>query len=82
MKIRQRLSAVFKLAVAEGHRTDNPIDAASAALPSRRGDAQRRRNQTALPYAEVADALLAGLRPSKNPPRSLRGRERYLTVCS
>ncbi len=59
MKIRQRLSAVFKLAIAEGHRTDNPIDAASAALPSRRGDAQRRRNQTALPYAEVADALAA-----------------------
>ena len=57
MKIRQRLSAVFKLAIAEGHRADNPIDAAAAALPKRRGDAQRRRNQTALPYAEVAHAL-------------------------
>ena len=38
-KLRQRLAAVFKLVVAEGRRADNPVDAAYAALPNRRGDA-------------------------------------------
>ena len=57
MKIKHRLSAIFKLAVAEGHRPDNPIDVASAALPNRRGDAQRSRSQAALPHAAVATAL-------------------------
>ena len=33
------MTVVFKLVVAEGHRNDNPVDAAYAALPSRRGDA-------------------------------------------
>ncbi|MCY4565423.1 MAG: tyrosine-type recombinase/integrase [Gammaproteobacteria bacterium] len=57
VKIKHRLSAIFKLAIAEGYRTDNPLDAASAALPNRRGDAQRPRRQAALPYQKVADAL-------------------------
>ncbi len=57
MKIKHRLSAVFKLAVAEGHRPDNPLDVASAALPTRRGDAQRSRAQSALPHGEVRTAL-------------------------
>ena len=56
-KTKHRLSAIFKLAVAEGHRPDNPIDVATAALPNRRGDAQRSRRQPALPYADVAKAL-------------------------
>ena len=56
-KVKHRLSAVFKLAIAEGHRKDNPVDAADAALPRRRGDAQRRGNHRALPYREVANAL-------------------------
>ena len=56
-KTKHRLSAIFNLAVTEGHRPDNPIDVASAALPNRRGDAQRTRNQPALPYAEVGNAL-------------------------
>ena len=56
-KAKRRLSAIFKLAIAEGHRTDNPIDQASAALPNRRGDQQRVRRQAALPYDQVADAL-------------------------
>ena len=43
--------------VAKGHRIDNPVDAAGAALPNRRGDAQRPRKQAALPYARVAEAL-------------------------
>ena len=56
-KIKHRLSAVFKLAVAQGHREDNPVDAVDAALPKRRGAAQRAGNHRALPYGEVADAL-------------------------
>ena len=58
-KLRQRLAAVFKLVVAEGRRHDNPVDAAYAALPSRRGDAQRKRHHAALPHGEVAAALEA-----------------------
>ncbi len=56
-KAKRRLSAIFKLAIAEGHRTDNPIDQASAALPNRRGEQQRVKRQAALPYDQVADAL-------------------------
>ena len=56
-KVKHRLSAIFKLAMAQGHRADNPLDIASAALPNRRGDAQRSQRQAALPYQQVADAL-------------------------
>ena len=56
-KLRQRLTAVFKLVVAEGYRIDNPVDAAYAALPRRRGDAQRKRHHAAVPHGEVAAAL-------------------------
>ena len=58
-KLRRRMTAVFKLVVAEGHRNDNPVDAAYAALPSRRGDAQRKQHHAALPHSEVAEALAA-----------------------
>ena len=57
VKVKRRLASVFKLAIAEGHRVDNPVDAAGAALPNRRGDAQRARKLAALPYAEVSRAL-------------------------
>ena len=61
-RTRQRISAVMKAAIAAGYRSDNPAaDALTAALP-RGGGA--RRNQRALPYAEVADAL-ARVRASK-----------------
>ena len=56
-KLRQRLTAVFKLVVAEGHRADNPVERAHAALPNRRGDAQRKRHHAALPHGDVAAAL-------------------------
>ena len=58
-KVKHRLSAVFKLAIAEGHRQDNPIDAVDAALPKRRGAAQRPGNHRALPHGEVSNALAA-----------------------
>ena len=53
--VRQRIGAVMKWAVAQGHRPDNPAgDALSAALPNNAGP---RRHHRALPYAEVGAAL-------------------------
>ena len=53
--VRQRIGAVMKWAIAQGHRPDNPAgDALAAALPN---DAGPRRHQRALPHAEVGDAL-------------------------
>ena len=57
VKLKTRLNAIFKLAVAEGHRADNPVDACGAALPQRRGDAQRVRKHAALPYPAVRNAI-------------------------
>ena len=54
-RVRQRIGAVMKWAVAQGHRPDNPAgDALGAALP-KVGGAQR--HQRALPHAEVGAAL-------------------------
>ena len=54
-RIRQRIGAVMKWAVAQGYREDNPAgDAISAALPK---NSLRRQHQRALPHAQVADAL-------------------------
>ena len=53
--MRQRIGAVMKWAVAQGHRPDNPAgDVLSAALPNNAGP---RRHQRALPHAEVGAAL-------------------------
>ena len=54
-RVRQRIAAVMKWAVAQGYREDNPAgDAISAALPK---NSVRRRHQKALPHAQVASAL-------------------------
>ncbi len=54
-RVRQRIGAVMKWAVAQGLRADNPAgDAISAALPR---TAAVQRHQRALPHAEVRDAL-------------------------
>ena len=54
-RVRQRIGAVMKWAVAQGHREDNPAgDAISAALPNNRVPAK---HQRALPHAEVGAAL-------------------------
>ncbi len=54
-RVRQRIGAVMKWAVAQGLRPDNPAgDAISAALPR---TAAVRRHQKALPHAEVRAAL-------------------------
>ena len=54
-RVRQRIGAVMKWAVAQGYRGDNPAgDAISAALPK---TGTMRRHQRALPFAEVGAAL-------------------------
>ena len=54
-RVRQRIGAVMKWAVAQGYRDDNPAgDAISAALPKA---AVRKQHIRALPHAEVGAAL-------------------------
>ena len=54
-RVRQRIGAVMKWAVAQGYREDNPAgDAISAALPK---NSVRRQHQKALPHAQVGEAL-------------------------
>ena len=54
-RVRQRIAAVMKWAVAQGYRQDNPAgDAISAALPK---TAVPQQHQRALPHAEVGVAL-------------------------
>ena len=54
-RVRQRIGAVMKWAVAQGYRDDNPAgDAISAALPKA---GVRKQHMRALPHAEVAAAL-------------------------
>ena len=56
-RVRQRLSAVMKWAVAQGYRDDNPAgDAIGAALPKNGG---KREHQRALAHTDVAGALSA-----------------------
>lgn len=54
-RLRQRIGAVMKWAVAQGYREDNPAgDALGAALPKHNG---RKKHFKALPYAEVGQAI-------------------------
>ena len=54
-RVRQRLGMVFKWAVAEGYREDNPAgDAIGAALPK---NGARQRHRRALPFARVGEAV-------------------------
>ena len=54
-RVRQRIGAVMKWAVAQGYREDNPAgDAIGAALPKNGG---RRKHFKAIPHADVSDAL-------------------------
>ncbi|MDE0450246.1 MAG: site-specific integrase [Gammaproteobacteria bacterium] len=63
-RVRARIGAVMKWAVAQGHRTDNPAgDALAAALPN---NAVRRQHHKALPHAEVGAAV-----------RKVRGSDAY-----
>ena len=54
-RVRRRISAVMKWAVAQGHRADNPAgDAISAALPNNNAQVTHR---AALPHAQVGAAV-------------------------
>ena len=54
-RVRQRIGAVMRWAVAQGYREDNPAgDAIGAALPK---NGFRPQHHQALPYAEVGDAI-------------------------
>ena len=56
-RVRQRIGAVMKWAIAEGHRLDNPAgEILTAALPRNNGNGGPRHHR-ALPYGEVAGAL-------------------------
>ena len=53
-RVRQRIGAIMKWAVAQGYRQDNPAgDAIGAALPK---NGASRKHHRALPHAEVRDA--------------------------
>ncbi len=54
-KVRERISAIMRWSIAEGHRTDNPAgEAVIAALPK---TSQRVQHQKALPFAEVGGSV-------------------------
>ena len=54
-RVRQRIGAIMKWSVAEGHREDNPAgEAIGAALPNKGAP---RTHQKALPHGEVGEAL-------------------------
>ena len=54
-QVRRRLSAIFKWAIAEGYRNDNPAgEAISAALPKANGP---KKHLAALPHAQVKSAI-------------------------
>lgn len=54
-RVKQRISAICRWAVAQGHRTDDPAGAVvDVALPR---NGVERRQMPALPYAEVADCI-------------------------
>lgn len=53
--VKQRISAVMRWCIAQGHRADNPVDETlSAALPRQNRQTEHHR---ALPHAEVRDAI-------------------------
>ena len=55
-RVRQRIAAVMKWAIAQGYRGDNPAgDAVTAALPKQNG---AKKHHRALPHRAVADALV------------------------
>ncbi len=56
-RVRQRISAIMKWAIAEGHRSDNPAgDAVVAALPKQNGGGKK--HHRALPHRQVGHALV------------------------
>ncbi len=78
-RVRRRIGAVMKWAVAQGHRPDNPAgDALSAALPNNTVQVEHRK---ALPHAEVGAALGKVRRSGAHPGVVLSFEFIVLTVC-
>ncbi len=78
-RVRQRIGAVMKWAVAQGHRGDNPAgDAIAAALPKGGGV---RQHQRALPFREVRAALATVRTSDSYRPAALAFEFLVLTAC-
>ena len=78
-RVRQRIGAVMKWAVAQGYREDNPAgDAISAALPR---NGTRVQHYRALPHAEVAAALSRTRSSGASPSTKLCVELLVLTAC-
>ena len=79
-KIKQRMSAVFKWAIAEGHRLDDPAGPAlSAVLPRQNGNG--RQHHRALPHGDVAAALATVKASGAYPVTALCMEFVALTAC-
>ena len=57
-RLRQRLGMVMKWAIAQGERSDNPVDNVGLALPKIKREPEHRK---ALPYTKVQNCLGSGL---------------------
>ena len=78
-RVRQRIGAIMRWAIAQGYRGDNPAGEALAAVLPRNGVA--RRHQRALPHGDVA-AALAKVRASETwPATKLAFEFLVLTAC-
>ena len=78
-KVRQRIGAVMRWAVAQGYREDNPAgDAIGAALPKK---GVRPRHLAALPYGKVAGAVAAVRGSGANLATVLAFEFLVLTAC-
>ncbi|MDE0473776.1 MAG: tyrosine-type recombinase/integrase [Gammaproteobacteria bacterium] len=78
-KVRQRIGAVMRWAVAQGYREDNPAgDAIGAALPK---TGVRPRHLAALPYGEVAGAVAIVRGSGADPATVLAFEFLVLTAC-
>ncbi|WP_082731436.1 tyrosine-type recombinase/integrase [Sphingomonas sp. CCH16-B10] len=55
-RVKQRLGAVLKYAVAQGWRSDNPADAIGSVLPKH--DRSKVKHHRALPYGDVSKSLI------------------------
>ena len=78
-KVRQRIGAVMRWAVAQGYREDNPAgDAIGAALPKQ---GVRPRHLAALPYRDVAGAIATVRGSGADPATVLAFEFLVLTAC-
>ena len=78
-RVRRRIAAVMRWAVAQGYREDNPAgEAIGAALPR---NGVRPRHHPALPYAKVAGAIEAVRRSGAYPATVLAFEFLVLTAC-